>query len=92
MERSGLHGNPPRGNQPGQHRNGREMAKGRRNDPQIGRSWFRTERITQDGGKWFFTTREGTIEGPFECRMSAVNQLEMYVRLAINGFLDEYPR
>jgi hypothetical protein len=72
--------------------NGRAMAIRRKDDPQVGHSWFRTDRIAQDGGKWFFHTREGTIEGPFECRMSAVNQLEMYVRLAINDFLDTYPR
>ena len=66
------------------------MSKRRKTDPQVGRSFFRTERLTQDGGKWFFHTREGTIEGPFKCRMTALNQLERYVRLAINEFLEPH--
>ena len=68
------------------------MSNRRKTDPQVGHSRFRTERITQEGGQWFFHTREGTIEGPFKCRMTAMNQLEMYVRLAMNEFLDPYPR
>jgi hypothetical protein len=40
-----------------------------------------------DGGSWFFATREGTLEGPFECERDALDQLEVYVRLAVNGML-----
>jgi len=70
--------------------NGKTMAIRRKDDPQVGRSWFRTERVTQEGGQWFFHTREGTLEGPFKCRMTALNQLETYVRLASNDYLDSH--
>ncbi len=65
------------------------MGTRRKTDAPISRSWFRTDRIVQDGGKWFFTTREGAIEGPFDSRMDAVQQLEVYVRLAQHDMLSE---
>ena len=51
------------------------MSAKRKGDKQTGRSWFRTERLLQDGGKWFFLTREGKVEGPFSCRFDALNRL-----------------
>jgi len=65
------------------------MAARRRDDDPISRTRFRTERMVQDGGRWFFLTREGTVEGPFDCREEAVDQLEVYVRLALNGLLPQ---
>ncbi len=43
--------------------------------------------MVEDGGRWFFLTREKTIEGPFDCRADAIDQLEVYIKLAINGML-----
>jgi len=43
--------------------------------------------MVEDGGRWFFLTREKTIEGPFDCRADAIEQLEVYIQLAVNGML-----
>lgn len=57
------------------------MSAMRRGDTETGRTWFRTDRLMQDGGKWFFVTREGKLEGPFNCRVDAVNRLDTYTRI-----------
>jgi hypothetical protein len=43
--------------------------------------------VVADGGKWYFLTREGSVEGPFECEADALEQLEVYIRLAVNDLL-----
>ncbi len=53
----------------------------------VSRTRFRTDRMVEDGGRWFFLTREKTIEGPFDCRADAIDQLEVYIQLAVNGML-----
>jgi len=63
------------------------MAPRRKDDDPISRTRFRTDRMVQDGGRWFFLTRERTIEGPFDCRADAIDQLEVYIKLAMNGML-----
>ena len=63
------------------------MAPRRKDDDPISRTRFRTDRMVQDGGRWFFLTREKTIEGPFDCRADAIDQLEVYIRLARNDML-----
>jgi len=63
------------------------MAARRKDDDPISRTRFRTDRMVQDGGRWFFLTREKTIEGPFDCRADAVDQLEVYIRLAKSDML-----
>jgi len=63
------------------------MATRRKDDTDNGRSKFRTDRIVQDSGKWYFHTREGTIEGPFVSRVDAILQLARYVELARNNML-----
>jgi hypothetical protein len=45
--------------------------------------------VIADRGRWYFLTREGTAEGPFECEADALEQLEVYVRLAVNDLLVE---
>ena len=65
------------------------MAARRKDDSPIGPSRYRSERVIQDGGAWFFVTREGSLEGPFSCRADAVNRLEVYVRLAVNDMLTQ---
>ena len=39
---------------------------------------FRSDRIIEHRGKWFFHTREGTIEGPFEDQLEASCQVKIY--------------
>ena len=63
------------------------MADRRKTDNPDHHSWYRSERLVNDSGKWFFLTREGNLEGPFECEQDAVEQLEVYVSLAVNDLL-----
>ncbi|NQX88018.1 MAG: hypothetical protein HRT77_05095 [Halioglobus sp.] len=53
-----------------------------------GRKWFRCARFFQEDGDWYFYTREGTIEGPFEVREQAEARLEQYVKVMRSGLLD----
>lgn len=57
------------------------MSGQRKGDTETERSWFRTDRLMQDGGKWFFVTREGKLEGPFNCRISAIHRLHTYTTI-----------
>jgi len=65
------------------------MAARRKDDEPISRTRFRSDRMVRDGVHWFFLTREKTIEGPFDCRADAVDQLEVYIRLAVNDMLPQ---
>ncbi len=55
----------------------------RRKDDKPGqqRTYFRTERVVEDGGRWYFLTREGKLEGPFETRRDANDRAEVYARI-----------
>ncbi|MDX1457664.1 MAG: DUF6316 family protein [Marinobacter sp.] len=44
--------------------------------------WFRCERFTSVNGKWYYQTREGTVEGPFDSMKEAGNDLQLYLRHA----------
>ncbi len=46
---------------------------------------FRTDRMSNHNGKWFFCTREGTIQGPFEDQLEAGYQLKRYIDAAASG-------
>jgi hypothetical protein len=63
------------------------MTDVRRDDNLPGKSWFRTDRLVNEGGRWFFITREQTVEGPFDSRAEAIERLAVYVRLAENDLL-----
>ena len=63
------------------------MTARRKEDEPLSRTRFRTDRVVRDNGRWYFLTREGTVEGPFECEADAIAQLEVYVRLAKSGML-----
>lgn len=39
------------------------------------------------GGKWYFATREGTMEGPFEMRREAEYKLDSYIKVMLSGFV-----
>lgn len=45
--------------------------------------------MAQEGGMWFFYTREGTLEGPFDGQMEAVLQLDKYIKVMNSGLLPE---
>lgn len=51
-----------------------------RQDDNKNKTWFRSERFFSEGSSWYFSTREGTIEGPFESRAEAEQELMMYLR------------
>ena len=60
----------------------------RKTDDQC-RTYFRTDRFTQESGRWFFYTREGTLEGPCEDLMQAKNRLENYIKAIKSGLLPD---
>lgn len=60
------------------------MAEKRKDDPSP-RAHFRSERMFLDGGEWYFYTREGTIEGPFQDMVAARTRLDSYIRLTNSG-------
>ena len=64
------------------------MASKRREDKRT-RPVYRTERIVEDGGKWYFYTREGSVEGPFDGKLEAEIQVENYIKVINSGMLDE---
>lgn len=66
------------------------MLKRRNDDSPDGRIYFRSDRFVHQQGKWYFLTREKTMEGPFESRMEAVQRLETYIRLARMDMLQDY--
>jgi hypothetical protein len=47
---------------------------------------FRPNRFFKNGGKWYFNTREGSTEGPFEYRYEAEESLETYIKIVNSGF------
>jgi len=51
---------------------------------------FRSGRFFKNNGKWFFNTREGTIEGPFEELTEAENRLKAYIKIMNSGFMPKY--
>ena len=56
------------------------MDQRKTDSPQSG-SKFRTERMTENGGRWYFYTREGSMEGPFETILDAKERLEVYIEI-----------
>jgi Domain of unknown function (DUF6316) len=50
-------------------------------------SKFRPSRFIKDGGKWYFLTREATMEGPFELRLDAEERLASYIKIMASGFM-----
>ena len=41
---------------------------------------FRSDRIVVMNGKYYFMTRENTQEGPFDNRLEAEQELNLYIR------------
>jgi len=59
----------------------------RRIDDSDAYSKFRPSRFSKDGGKWYFATREGTLEGPFELKSAAEERLTTYIKIMASGFM-----
>lgn len=53
------------------------MADRRNNDTGL-KSYFRSERLFEEQGQWYFYTREG-VEGPFGDRFYAANMIKTYI-------------
>ena len=62
------------------------MSDKRRGDTEA-QTRFRPSRLFKDGGQWYFLTREGTMEGPFERRSESENRLKQYVSIMRSGFM-----
>ncbi|QFU76994.1 hypothetical protein EY643_15800 [Halioglobus maricola] len=60
----------------------------RRKSDKSDKSWFQTDRFFEHNGQWFFTTREGSTEGPFGDKLQAQARLETYIKVANSGILD----
>ncbi|WP_342244954.1 DUF6316 family protein [Pseudomonas sp. OTU5201] len=41
---------------------------------------YRSERVSAVNGQYFFSTREGTLEGPFFTRIDAEREIALYIR------------
>ena len=53
---------------------------GQRNiDPTPG-THYRSERVSAVNGQYFFSTREGTLEGPYFTRVDAEREIAFYIR------------
>lgn len=51
--------------------------------------FVRTARLQESGGKWYYATREGTIEGPFGTRDLAVQSLSGYIQYTRSQLFDD---
>jgi hypothetical protein len=43
------------------------------------RTFFRSDRMVLQNGKWYFTTREGVLQGPFADKAEAQRELSEYI-------------
>lgn len=57
------------------------MIKGKRTTDQHSSSiYYRADRVSLINGQFFFSTREGTLEGPYRSRREACEAIESYIR------------
>ena len=50
-------------------------------------SAFRPSRFFQERCQWYFYTREGAIEGPFQLKSEAEARLANYIKVMADGML-----
>ncbi len=50
---------------------------------------FRSSRLFHVDNKWYFTTREGTIEGPYAQKFKAEEALQAYIAIIEFNLIDE---
>lgn len=65
------------------------MTTKRRTDEANSRSHFRSERLSEEGGKWYFATREGTMEGPYSDKFKALEGLQAYITIVQLHLVEE---
>ena len=53
---------------------------GKRSIDPAPRSQYRSERVSAINGQYFFSTREGTLEGPYFTRVDAERSIALYIR------------
>ena len=64
------------------------MARKRQTDSDAMQPWPRAKsRIFEKGKHWYFYTREGTVEGPYDDKKSAERFLESYVQVMGSKFV-----
>ncbi|MCL6415387.1 DUF6316 family protein [Aestuariirhabdus sp. Z084] len=56
---------------------------------ETGRTWFRSDRFLCMNGDWFFMTREGSQEGPYDSQLQAERDLCIYIRHRNDDFMRE---
>lgn len=56
------------------------MADDKRAGDPGGKKFFRSGRFSVSNGKYFFSTREGTLEGPFDSKEEAERELALWIR------------
>ena len=56
----------------------------RRVDPSPG-THYRSERVSAVNGQYFFSTREGSLEGPYFTRVDAEREIAFYIRRMIQA-------
>jgi Domain of unknown function (DUF6316) len=61
------------------------MSAGRRDEP--GQTWFRSDRVFNCNGQWYFHTREGVDVGPYESQLEAEIEASMLKELIKNSHL-----
>lgn len=59
----------------------------KRSEDAIPYNKYRTNRFCKEGGLWYFLTREGTMEGPFDFKLAAENRLEVYIKVVTSGLI-----
>lgn len=57
------------------------MADRRETDTTASRTYFRSDRLQKDGSKWYFYTREGTMQGPYDDKIEALEALDKYIAI-----------
>ncbi|WP_271411090.1 DUF6316 family protein [Pseudomonas sp. Q1-7] len=53
---------------------------GRRASDMAPGTHYRSERVSAVNGQYFFSTREGTLEGPFFTRVDTEREIALYIR------------
>jgi hypothetical protein len=61
----------------------------KRKDDSSKHARFRSNRMFEQEGQWFFRTREEDDQGPFDDELEASTQLEVYLRMLESGLLPE---
>lgn len=65
------------------------MFEQRTTDSQEMKSKFRSSRMLHEAGKWYYATREGTVEGPFDSELEASGSLYDYIKVVTSGLLQD---